>query len=93
VVIQPYLAGAQQLFDIDYRALSRDERVQLASQLREIIRRSPGLLPRHRQHARSVWPTSTSTAERARLNKPLDLPQRLWSFWLSAICCERTICC
>src|SRR5690349_12935708 len=32
LVIQPYLAGAQQLFDIDYRALSRDERAQIASQ-------------------------------------------------------------
>src|SRR5260221_7211672 len=33
LVIQQYLAGAQQLFDIDYRTLSRDERVQIASQL------------------------------------------------------------
>src|SRR6476469_6712688 len=37
LVIQPYLAGAQQLFDIDYAALSRDERVSIALQLREII--------------------------------------------------------
>ena len=80
LVIQPYLVGAQQLFDIDYRALSWDERVHIASQLREIIRRSLSFY-----HATASMPDlygrkSTSTAERARLNKPWMLPRRLWSF-------------
>jgi len=80
LVIQPYLAGAQQLFDIDYRALSRDERVQLASQLREIIRRSLSFYRATASMPDLYGRTSTSTAERARLNKPWMLPQRLWSF-------------
>ena len=33
LVIQPYLAGAQQLFDIDYQALSADERAQVYIQI------------------------------------------------------------
>jgi hypothetical protein len=80
LVIQPYLAGAQQLFDIDYRALSRDERVQLASQLREIIRRSLSFYRATASMPDLYGRTSTSTAERARLNKLWMLPQRLWSF-------------
>jgi hypothetical protein len=80
LVIQPYLVGAQQLFDIDYRALSWDERVHIASQLRDIIRRSLSFY-----HATASMPDlygrkSTSAAERARLNKPWMLPRRLWSF-------------
>ena len=80
LVIQPYLAGAQQLFDIDYRALSRDERVQLASQLREIIRRSLSFYRATASMPDLYGRTSVSTAERARLNKPWMLPWRLWSF-------------
>ena len=80
LVIQPYLAGAQQLFDIDYGALSRDDRAHIASQLREIIRRSLSFY-----HATAGMPDlygrkSTSAAERVRLNKPWMLPRRLWSF-------------
>jgi hypothetical protein len=80
LVIQPYLAGAQQLFDIDYCALSRDERVQLAAQLREIIRRSLSFYRATASMPDLYGRTSTSATERARLNKPWMLPQRLWSF-------------
>ena len=80
LVIQPYLAGAQQLFDIDYRALSRDERAQIASQLREIIRRSLSFYRATASMPDLYGRKSTSAAERVRLNKPWMLPQRLWSF-------------
>ena len=80
LVIQPYLVGAQQLFDIDYRALSHDERVQIASQLRDIIRRSLSFYRATASMPDLYGRTSISTAERTRLNKPWMLPQRLWSF-------------
>ncbi len=80
LVIQPYLAGAQQLFDIDYRALSRDERILIASQLREIIRRSLSFYRATASMPDLYGRRSTSAAERVRLNKPWMLPQRLWSF-------------
>jgi hypothetical protein len=80
LVIQPYLAGAQQLFDIDYRALSREERVHIASQLREIIRRSLSFYYATGSMPDLYGRKSASAAERARLNKPWMLPRRLWSF-------------
>jgi hypothetical protein len=80
LVIQPYLAGAQQLFAIDYRALSSDERAHIASQLREIIRRSLSFYRATASMPDLYGRSSTSAAERARLNKPWMLPQRLWSF-------------
>ena len=80
LVIQPYLSGAQQLFDIDYAALSRDERLQIAAQLREIIRRSLSFYRATASMPDLYGRTSTSAAERARLNRPWMLPQRLWSF-------------
>jgi hypothetical protein len=80
LVIQPYLAGAQQLFDIDYRALSRDERAHIASQLREIIRRSLSFYRATASMPDLYGRTSISAADRVRLNKPWMLPRRLWSF-------------
>jgi hypothetical protein len=80
LVIQPYLAGARQLFDVDYRALSRDERASIALQLREIIRRSLNFYRATASMPDLYGRTSVSTAERARLNKPWMLPRRLWSF-------------
>jgi hypothetical protein len=80
LVIQPYLAGAQQLFDIDYHALSRDERASIALQLREIIRRSLSFYRATASMPDLYGRTSISAAERARLNKPWMLPWRLWSF-------------
>jgi len=80
LVIQPYLAGAQQLFDIDYRALTHDERALIASQLREIIRRSLSFYRATASMPDLYGRTSISAAERVRLNKPWMLPQRMWSF-------------
>jgi hypothetical protein len=80
LVIQSYLAGAQQLFDVDYRALSRDERASIALQLREIIRRSLSFYRATASMPDLYGRTSVSTVERARLNKPWMLPWRLWSF-------------
>src|SRR6476661_2170800 len=80
LVIQPYLAGAQQLFAIDYRTLSSDERAHIAAQLREIIRRSLSFYRATASMPDLYGRSSTSAAERARLNKPWMLPQRLWSF-------------
>ena len=80
LVIQPYLAGAQQLFDVDYGALSREERVQIAAQLREIIRRSLSFYRATASMPDLYGRTSASAAERMRLNRPWMLPQRLWSF-------------
>jgi hypothetical protein len=80
LVIQPYLAGAQQLFDIGYRALSADERAWIAVQLRDIIRRSLSFYRATASMPDLYGRRSTSVAERARLNKPWMLPWRLWSF-------------
>jgi hypothetical protein len=80
LVIQPYLAGAQQLFDIDYGALSHDERASIALQLREIIRRSLSFYRATASMPDLYGRTSISAAERTRLNKPWMLPYRIWSF-------------
>jgi hypothetical protein len=80
LVIQPYLDGAQQLFSVDYSALSPDERAHLATQLREIIRRSLSFYRASASMPDLYGRTSTSPAERVRLNKPWMLPKRLWSF-------------
>src|SRR3954466_9910596 len=64
LVIQPYLAGAQQLFDVDYRALSAAERAQIAAQLREIIGRSLRFYRATASMPDLYGRTSTSAAER-----------------------------
>jgi len=60
--------------------LSPDERTHIAAQLREIIRRSLSFYRATASMPDLYGRTSTSAAERARLNKPWMLPQRLWSF-------------
>ena len=80
LVIQPYLAGARPLFDIDYQALSYDERVSTAAQLREIIGRSLRFYRTTASMPDLYGRASASAAERARLNTPRMLPRRLWSF-------------
>jgi hypothetical protein len=80
LVVQPFLAGAQQLFDVDYAALSDQERAGIAAQLREIIRRSLSFYRATASMPDLYGRTSTSAAERARMNKPWMLPRRLWSF-------------
>jgi hypothetical protein len=80
LVVQPYLAGAQQLFDIDYQALSDHQRAGIATQLREIIRRSLSFYRATASMPDLYGRKSASAAERARMNKPWMLPRRLWSF-------------
>ncbi|HEU5101927.1 MAG TPA: hypothetical protein VFU22_23055 [Roseiflexaceae bacterium] len=80
LVIQPYLEGARQLFDIDYQALNQHERSGIATQLREIIRRSLSFYRTTASMPDLYGRTSASAAERARMNKPWMLPRRLWSF-------------
>jgi len=80
LVVQPFLAGAQQLHDVDFAALTDDERASIAAQLREIIRRSLSFYRTSGSMPDLYGRTSRSSAERARLNGPLMLPWRLWSF-------------
>ena len=80
LVVQPFLAGAHQLSNIDYAALTDQERDSIAAQLREIIRRSLAFYRASGSMPDLYGRTSSSSAERARLNRPLMLPWRLWSF-------------
>jgi len=80
LVIQPYLAGARQLFDVDYRSLTDHERAGIATQLRDIIHRSLVFYRATASMPDLYGRTSASAAERARTNKPWMLPRRLWSF-------------
>ena len=87
LVIQPFLARAQELFDLDYAALSQPERADLITQLQKIIRSAA----RHyRQCGRMpdlYGRASRSPQERQRLNAPWMLPTRIWSFlvWRSLL--------
>lgn len=80
LLVQPLVANADQLFEIDYSKLNKDERKYIATQLRDIIRRSllsyitQGTIPD------LYGRTSTSSDERKRLNSPKMLPWRIWSF-------------
>jgi hypothetical protein len=80
LVMQPFLQGAQQLHDVDYATLSESGRESVAAQLREIIRRSLSFYRASGSMPDLYGRTSRSSAERARLNGPLMLPWRLWSF-------------
>lgn len=80
LVIQSFLAGARPLDLIDYRALTDEERHDVAHQLRTIIRRSlefyrnTGALPD------LYGRTSRSASERRQHKSITQLPERLWSF-------------
>jgi hypothetical protein len=80
LVIQPFLAHAHPLFAVDYHALSSEERAHVAAQLREIIRRTLSFYRETGSMPDLYGRASANPAERARLNKPWMLPQRLWSF-------------
>lgn len=86
LVLQPYLRHASALCAVDYGALTREERRQLAADLRAIIARAEAM---HR--ATGSMPdlygrTSASSVERRRNRSPLQIPRRLWSFLV-----ERTL--
>ncbi|NJM08333.1 hypothetical protein HC891_22380 [Candidatus Gracilibacteria bacterium] len=80
LLVQPYLNGARPLAELDYTTLSDDQRAHLASQLRDIIRRALMMYRRNGLMPDLYGRRSTSKAERRRLNGPLMLPWRLWSF-------------
>jgi hypothetical protein len=80
LVVQPFLHGAQPLHDLDYAALTDEERRSIAAQLREIVRRSLDFYRRAGSMPDLYGRSSSDSSERARLNGPLMLPWRLWSF-------------
>ena len=80
LVVQPFLHGACPLHDLDYMALTDEERRSIAAQLREIIRHSLAFYRETGSMPDLYGRSSSSSAERARLNGPLMLPWRLWSF-------------
>ena len=80
LVVQPFLHGARPLHDVDYAALTDAERRSVAEQLREIVRRSLTFYRATGSMPDLYGRSSSDSAERARLNGPLMLPWRLWSF-------------
>jgi hypothetical protein len=80
LVVQPFLRGARPLHDLDYAALTDEERQSVAAQLREIVRRSLAFYRETGSMPDLYGRSSSSSAERARLNGLLMLPWRLWSF-------------
>jgi len=80
LVIQPFLAGARALFDLDYTTLNDDEHETIAAQLREIIRRSLSFYWQTGNMPDLYGRASGSAAERTRQKTLTMLPQRLWSF-------------
>lgn len=80
LVVQPFLRDARPLSAIDWAALTRDRRAELAVQLRRIIRRSLTFYRRNGYMPDLYGRTSASSTERRRSNSPAMLPRRLWGF-------------
>jgi hypothetical protein len=80
VVVQPFVADARPLFDLDYGRLDRERRDAIAHQLNDVIRRSLAFYRTTGSMPDLYGRSSTSSEERRRLNGPLMLPWRLWSF-------------
>ncbi len=80
VVMQPYVCDAPSLYQVDYEALTDEERHVLAKQLRDLIRRSLRFYHQTGQMPDLYGRTSRNKAERRRLNAPHMFPWRLWSF-------------
>jgi hypothetical protein len=80
LVVQPFVQHARALYRVDYAALPRAERHKVAQQLRLIIKRSLSFYRETGRMPDLYGRSSTSAAERKRLNKPWMLPRRLWSF-------------
>jgi hypothetical protein len=80
MVIQPFIAGARPLFDVDYTALNGDEREQVASQLRDIIRRALSFYRATGSMPDLYGRSSANAGARAQANGLAMLPRRLWSF-------------
>lgn len=80
LVLQPYLHEAQTLFGLDYGALEPAERAAIATELREIIRRSLGFYRSTGSMPDLYGRSSASAAARAHDKTLARLPHRLWSF-------------
>ncbi len=80
LVVQPFIENAHALHHVNYAALSDAERDQVATQLDEIVRRSLSFYYRTGRMPDLYGRSSTTAGERRRLNRPLMLPYRLWSF-------------
>lgn len=80
LVLQPFVRHARPLARVDYAAMSPGERAQVASELRDIIKRSLIWYLRHGSMPDLYGRTSTSSDERRRNRSPLQIPKRLWSF-------------
>lgn len=80
LVLQPFLHDAKPLFALDYRALSENERAHIATELREIIRRSLNFYRATGSMPDLYGRSSTSVNERKRGKTLAMLPKRLWSF-------------
>ncbi|MBC8163891.1 MAG: hypothetical protein H7Z42_22000 [Roseiflexaceae bacterium] len=80
LVIQPFLERAIPLAAIDYDALSREQRAEIACQLHEIIRRALVFYRHTRSMPDLYGRKSSSSAERQRNASLLRVPQRVWSF-------------
>lgn len=80
LILQPFHEDATALFHIDYAQLSLAERLQLARQLVDIIKRSLGSYQKRGWMPDLYGRSSRSSAERERLNRWYMLPWRLWSF-------------
>lgn len=80
IVVQPFITGAQPLFEVDYTRLSPEERGRITTQLQDIIRRSRDAYRRLGRMPDLYGRVSRSHAERRRLNAPHMLLWRIWSF-------------
>ena len=80
LVIQPFVGPAKTLFDLEYETLLQRERVRIATQLRDIIRRSLRLYRTTGSMPDLYGRASHSSAERSYMRSLWMLPQRLWSF-------------
>lgn len=80
VVVQPHLNGAKSLSDVDYAALSAEERAEVAEQLTDLLARSRKMFRALRRMPDLYGRSSASKADRKRRNSPLHFPWRLWSF-------------
>jgi hypothetical protein len=80
LVLQPYIANAHPLYQLDYERMSAAERKRVARRLRDIIRRALVMYREQGQMPDLYGRSSASSSERHHLNAPHMLPWRLWSF-------------
>lgn len=80
LVLQPFVDSGRALAELDYRALSREERAQIAADLESVIRRSLAMFQESGSMPDLYGRRSGSREERAVNNAPHRLPWRMWSF-------------